>query len=638
MGKLINIDNGGTLTDIVVIDGNRIFHTKTLTTPYDLSKCFISGLKQAASAIYGEENLAALLQSTDHIRYSTTQGTNALVEKKGPRLGLIVDAGTNIASLKATGKEREMLEALIGSRIAEIRHELQGEEYTRALVDAVNRLSAAGAQRIVVSFSGADHVDLELRCMREVNRTFPRHLLGAVPFLYTGLLTEDREYGRRTWTAVMNAFLHPSMEQFLFYAENLLRPYGMRNPLLIYRNDGYSGCVAKTTALKTYSSGPRAGMESSRAIAARHGLHRLVSVDVGGTTTDLGLVENGSIRSLPYGHIEGVECSLPLCDIVSIGVAGGSIFRVKEGKICVGPDSVGGAPGPACFGMGGQQATITDALLLMGLIDPATYFGGSMKLDAERAGAAVLQDVATPLGLTLAQAVHVMLAAWAEEIAKSISAYVKVDQDTALMGFGGGGPLAILAIAEAVKVDTVVVPRLAAVFSAYGIGFSDIGHQAESRLETTDVLADCIGKLMDRVQRDMFAEGFEIHECRFEGWITAGAQRYPVDLDKPALPHGLPARETMTLSVRAVRVLPHAALDRDDALKKVPAVVAGVRRLLLPDGKTAELPVIRVEDQPAGAAGVGPAVMEEAYWTCHVRENWRYEFTASGCIVFRRSN
>ncbi|MCX7169296.1 MAG: hypothetical protein NTY41_03135 [Proteobacteria bacterium] len=130
MGMLINIDNGGTLTDICVIDGERVLHTKTLTTPYDLSKCFISGLKQAARLMYGEEDLPTLLQGTDHIRYSTTQGTNALVEKKGPRLGLIVDSGADPGSLQGTGKEREMLDALVGTRVARISHELQGQDYT----------------------------------------------------------------------------------------------------------------------------------------------------------------------------------------------------------------------------------------------------------------------------------------------------------------------------------------------------------------------------------------------------------------------------------------------------------------------------------------------------------------------------
>ncbi|MCX7169297.1 MAG: hypothetical protein NTY41_03140 [Proteobacteria bacterium] len=268
--------------------------------------------------------------------------------------------------------------------------------------------------------------------MREVNRTFPRHLLGAVPFLYAGLLTGDGDYARRTWTALMNAFLHPSMEQFLFHAENLLRPYGMHNPLLIYRNEGYSGCVAKTTALRTYSSGPRAGMAGSQVFAERFGIRRLLSVDVGGTTTDIGLVENGTVRSMSRGHIESVECSLPLCDIVSVGVAGGSIFRVKDAEIKVGPDSVGGTPGPACFGMGGKQATITDALLLMGLIDPATYFGGGMQLDIARADAAVMNHVATPLGLTCSEALHAMLNAWAGAIAGSIRESVEVDKDTAL--------------------------------------------------------------------------------------------------------------------------------------------------------------------------------------------------------------
>ncbi|MFC5430891.1 hydantoinase/oxoprolinase family protein [Paraburkholderia denitrificans] len=637
MSKLINIDNGGTLTDICVIDGDRIVHTKTITTPYDLSKCFIDGLKKASQELFGEEDLVALLKDTAHIRYSTTQGTNALVEKKGQRLGLITDRAADMQLFRRTPKEDEMFAALVGERFAQIDADQDGSVDTVAIVETVNRLTADGAQRIVVSFSGENCEEREARFGHEILRLFPRHLLGAVPILYASSLSSDFDMGRRTWTALNNAFLHPAMERFLYHAENLLRPYRMRQPLLIYRNDGFSGRVAKTTALRTYSSGPRGGMEGALAYAQHYGFRSLVSFDVGGTTTDIGLIENGGIKSLDRGDIEGVACSFPLCDIVSIGVGGGSIFRAKEGRITVGPDSVGGAPGPACFGLGGQQATITDALLLMGLIDPATYFGGKMKLDAARAEAVIEEKIATPLGIDVPAAVHAMYEAWIDAIARGIETFTKITPDMVLMAFGGGGPMAALATAQALGLSTVLVPRLAAVFSASGIGFSDIAHTADARLPGADPQA-CQGvldALREKVLRDMFSEGCEADECVLEVWTEQGEVRAALNPVRPEWPSNVDG--DVMLVVRARKSLPHMHLPAVVDLSSIHPKEVGVRRLLDKRSRTHEsLPLVRVEDQQPGTRGVGPAVMEEAFWTCPVLPGWRYEFTANGDIVFRR--
>ena len=637
MGKLINIDNGGTLTDICVIDGKRIIHTKTITTPYDLSKCFIEGLKKVSQEIYGKEDLASLLQDTSHIRYSTTQGTNALVEKKGQRLGLIVDRATTASTFQRTAKEEEMFAALVGERHAKIDVSADSAAYVRAIVAAVNQLTADGAQRIVVSFAGDDCVEQEARFAREALRLFPRHLLGAVPIQYASLLSTDSDMGRRTWTALNNGFLHPAMERFLYHAENLLRPYRMAHPLLIYRNDGFSGRVAKTTALRTYSSGPRGGMEGARAYAEHYGFRRLLSFDVGGTTTDIGLVDDGVIRSRARGDIEGVACSFPLCDIVSIGVGGGSIFRVRNELITVGPDSVGGAPGPACFGLGGQEATITDALLLMGLIDPATYFGGSMKLDAVRAQAVIEAKIAGPLKLDVSEAVHSMYEAWIRQIAIGIREFADITPDTVLAAFGGGGPMAALATAEALNVNTVLVPKLAAVFSASGIGFSDIAHKAEGRLPNGNPKA-CqvlLESLCDRVLRDMFSEGFEAHECFLEAWIEVGETHMPLDLDNPQWPANADGAEV--LNVRASKELPHMKLPAATELSALEARSTCSRRIVTRRGKPEEQSVVRVDDQQPGTRGQGPAVMEEAFWTCPVLPGWHYEFTSNGDIIFCRA-
>ena len=292
-GKLINIDNGGTLTDICVIDGDQVWRTKTLTTPYDLSECLFAGLKKASRAIYGKEDLLSLLLSTEYIRYSTTQGTNALVERKGPRLGVVLGGALKVADLQGDAAEKDLFAALVGERVVSIAADVTGDALETAAVRAINALSAAGANRVIVAYGGTTRDSGEVELKRVLLRKFPPHLLGAIPVLYSHEVAGDANDVRRTWTAIFNAFLHPAMERFLYNAEHKLREFKTRNPLLIFRNDGQSARVAKTSAVKTYSSGPRGGAEGAKALAQHYGFNKLLSMDVGGTTTDIVVVENG---------------------------------------------------------------------------------------------------------------------------------------------------------------------------------------------------------------------------------------------------------------------------------------------------------------------------------------------------------
>ena len=361
-GLLINIDNGGTLTDFCVIDGANVHRTKSVTTPYDLSKCLFDGLNKTSRTLYGHEDLLRRLLSTDHIRYSTTQGTNALVERKGQRLGLLL-AGLAADHLQRDGQQRGVFADLVGKRVATLDLSLDDAGLEIATTRAINQLASAGANRIVIGVGGAERDVGEARLKNMLLRKFPPHLLGAIPLLYSLDVVQDDDDSRRIWTALFNAFLHPAMERFLYSSEHRLREYKTKNPLLIFRNDGNSARISRTAAVKTYSSGPRGGAEGLKALAAHYGFERLLGMDIGGTTSDICLVENGRVRTDRRGRIEGVATSLPLCDVVSAGVGGSSIISVIDGTIKVGPESVGGAPGPACFGLGGKEATITDAFL-----------------------------------------------------------------------------------------------------------------------------------------------------------------------------------------------------------------------------------------------------------------------------------
>ena len=634
MGLLINIDNGGTLTDFCVVDGERVYRTKTVTTPYDLSKCFFEGLAKTSRVLYGEEDLLRLMLATDHIRYSTTQGTNALVERKGPRIGLVL-VNLERQALSAEPRAASVFEGLIGERVVTLDGDVEEAALESAATRAVNALAAAGANRVVVGGGGADHANHERRVQRILLRRFPPHLLGALPILYSHQLVEDGVDVRRIWTAIFNAFLHPPMERFLYGAEQRLREYKTQAPLLIFRNDGGASRIARTSAVKTYSSGPRGGAEGSRALALHYGFERLVGLDIGGTTTDLSRIEKGAVRSETRGRIDGVTTSLALAAVESVGVGGSSIIRVVDGKIQVGPESVGGAPGPACFGLGGTEATITDALLAAGLLDPASYFGGELRIDTARATAAIETHIGKPLGLPLERAIAAMEDAWTGKVATALKAFAPISADTTLAAFGGAGPLVVCRIAAAAGIRRVLIPGLAAVFSAFGVGFSDIAHEYEAPLETVDEagLARTRALLTEQVRRALFGEGFVLEDCRIDERLRVGDDSYALaDGRLPASVRGRAPDARVTLALRATKSLPRAALTGRFGGERPAARPHGTRRTLA-DGSWQELPLFRLEDQGGGASGQGPAVLEEAFYTCRIAPGWSFECEPSGDIL-----
>ena len=507
--------------------------------------------------------------------------------------------------------------AIVAQRSEVLPPGLVDGSFEEAAVRAVNTLSSAGANRVVVVYGGPERAEREAQLKRALLRAFPPHLLGAVPVLYSTELDHDVDDVRRGWTALMNAFLHPSMERFLYRAEHKLREHKAQRPLLIFRNDGYSARVARTVAVKTYSSGPRGGVEGAKALAAHYGFRRLLTMDVGGTTTDVGVVEEGAARSRRRGVIEGIESSIELCDVTSAGVGGSSILRVDDGVIRVGPESVGSTPGPACFGLGGTEATITDAFLVAGLLDPGSYFKGSLKLDRTRAAKAIEDHVGRSLGVNVEEAVRAMEEAWVAKIADVLRTTANVSGPSVLAAFGGAGPLVACAIAEQAGIDHVIIPRLAAVFSAFGIGFSDVGHDFAEPIANTEALPAVRDRLLERARRAMYAEGAELQDCHVEESID--------DEHSSAL----------ILTLRAVKSIPHARMTGRFGSARSSATVSGERTVLWA-GERRTLPVYRVEDQHAGSRAAGPAVLEEAYFTCRVDSGWQFEVNDAGDILLSR--
>lgn len=645
MALQINIDNGGTLTDICIMDGDKVKKTKVLTTPYDLSKCFFEGLQKASGVLYGNADVKRLLEEVDLIRYSTTQGTNAICERKGPRLGLILNSAERDLPKLLAEHDQELFEALIGERIVFLdTNVVMGAEADVEVVKAINALTAAGANRLVVSFDGPGFQSIEDQFKKVSLRKFPRHLLGAVPILYGSDLTTDTDAERRTWTAIINSFLHPSMEAFLYNAENRLREFRMKNPLLIFRNDGDASRVAKTIAIKTYSSGPRGGMEGMKSFAKLYGFSDAVSIDVGGTTTDIGQCVEGRVAEVRRGHVEGISVSFPLCEIMSAGAGGSSIFRVKDGHIAIGPESVGAVPGPACFGRGGKEATITDGSLLCGLFDPASYFGGGMGLDRDRAAAAVKTNIADPLGLDLDAALIEMEKAYEAKIADELHRFTKISNDTVMLAFGGAGPLNACGVAEKAGIRQVAVPQMAAVFSAYGIGACDISQRYVVSLDafSAEKLHEKLEILNAKASHDMFAEGCTEGSYTVQASLVAtfpdGRVATKILQGETVFPSAFFEAASVDLEVNAVKPLRSVGARTASVKALNHARASGSRTILTAQGGRITVPVYRLADMQPGDHAAGPAILEEDYFTCRVLKGWRLVVTELGDVMLNRED
>lgn len=632
MDTLINIDNGGTLTDICVWDGTGFTFTKTLTTPHDLSECLFTGVEKASAALYGTPDIERLLHATQHIRYSTTQGTNALVERRGPMIGILTPLTGLEAAMQTTAAEKELFEGLVGDRILSIDMDADDETIDFEVVQKINRLATLGAARVVVA--GRDQ-EQERRLRTVLLRKFPRHLLGSIPLIYSWDLAGDRNDARRVWSCVINSFLHPTMERFLYGAESRLKSYKVLNPLLVYRNDGASSRVAKSVALKTYSSGPRGGLEGTAALARAYGLDHTLMIDIGGTTTDVGAVVGDQVTGDERGTIKGVPISYPMSNVRSKGVGGSSVIAVEDGRITVGPTSVGAAPGPACFGFGGKQATITDVNLLLGVLDPDTYLDGTFRLDAERSRAVITETIAEPLDITLEEALVRMEQAYFEALSSAFAHLTR--ENTTLAAFGGAGPMSAAGAARPAGVKQILIPHTAAVFSAFGISFSDIGKTYEVGVPepTTKATRGTYEELLVRAERDMFQEGYALADCEVSWQVSVEEEDgIPVSHSPygPGDPVDHPGRQ-VSLRLTVTAPLPHPELTLDQESVSRPAPAAGTRAVRSAADRVDEVPVHVLGELSPGDTAAGPAIVEGPFFTARILPGWTFQVTSAGDLL-----
>lgn len=544
----VDIDNGGTFTDGFFTRGGRIESVKVDTTPHDLSVCFLKSMEEGA-AKYGK-TVPELLHETEIIRFSTTHATNTLIQRSGPRLGLIVTRGYE-ENLYSPDARSPAIDFIIPAEMVAGIDERAGKNGIdiEQVRQAIRSLLGRGARMIVVSLHRA-HLDPsnELKVRQIADDDYPKHYLGAVPLLLSSEVSTTTDEASRTNVALLNAYFHPDMVRFLYKSEDDVRKLGYRKPLMVVHADSGVARVAKTTAIMTHNSGPSSGVLGSAYLSREYNLPYIASMDIGGTSADISLVINGRHGYKRETELEGIPVKLPVIEVYPAAAGGGSIARPKGKKgVQVGPDSAGAMPGPACYGLGGTEATATDACVALGYIDPDYFLGGQRRLDADIAREVIKENLANPLGLSVEECSRLVTEEMETICARGITDLIKAGDyspaDFVLFSFGGAGGLYCCGIADKVGIPRIYCPGFSSVFSAFGSSCADVLHTYESLSRTTlkrksgkaqiEEFNKVVKGLMNAALRDMRGEGFPPEKVTFSLELEIESDNAPMYCESP---------------------------------------------------------------------------------------------------------
>lgn len=496
MSLYVGTDVGGTFTDLVVLSDAGDFNTfKVSTTPDDRSRGVVDALKLAAEGLsVSPDELAAELA---YFAHGTTAATNAFLERKGSPTALLTTMG-----FRDILRLQRAMASWAGAPFEEISHysarttpppivplELVGEideriDYAGNVIAPLNeerarvlirRLVASGAQSIAIallwSFRNPSHEErLAELVTEEAPDIFVSRSSELIPIL--------GEY-ERTSTTTINAYLGPVIEQYFVRLDDSLRNLSYQGECSIMDSGGgvLPASEASQHAVGLLTSGPAAGVLASARLGEQLGIPNIVTTDMGGTSFDVGLIVGGEPVVDSERIVGRFHVALPAIRVVAIGAGGGSIAKVEDGHLTVGPQSAGALPGPACYQLGGTLPTVTDADVVLGIIDPEYFLGGRMTLDRTLSEQAISKHVAGPLGMTAVEA-----AAGIREVAdnhmadvlRSVTLRMGIDpRDFVAFAFGGAGPTHVYRYAAEAGISDVIIPATATVHSAYGCLISD---------------------------------------------------------------------------------------------------------------------------------------------------------------------
>jgi len=672
----IGIDVGGTFTDLVAIDEDGAATlAKVPSTPEDPSVGVLDGLAALAAKLGRSQ--AALLAGTDRIVHGTTVATNALLELKGARTGLLTTEGhRDVVEMREGLKDdRYNLrmpppEQLVPRHLRlGVRERIRADgrvetPLDRASLDAaIAALREARVEAVAVCYFHAWRDPAHERATAEI-------LTAALPDAYVSLssavLPQIKEF-ERVSTTIVNAYVGPVLSRYLVRLETRLREAGYRGPTLVIQSHGGVAPIAEAGRLAAGGvlSGPAGGVAGS-VHAARLSEHRnLIPFDMGGTSTDICLVVDGEAALMMDRKIGGHRIALNSLDIASIGAGGGSIAQVDAGGILhVGPESAGAVPGPACYGQGGEAATVTDANLVLGYLDPARFLGGERKLDKPAAEAAV-DRVATALGIGKVQAAHgihrIVNTNMAEGV-RLVSVRRGVDpRRFALFAFGGAAGLHATDIARQLQLSRVIVPRVAAVLSAWGMLATDLRFEiSKSHVGDSSTLD---GGAVTRLFDEMEAEGLARLRASFAGPARASRavdMRYGEQVFEIAVPlddvdwsvadplpqiverfhrrhetlytYAMPEQESVLVNARVAVSGLLEELPREPRLEAAtPAAPLAMRQIYL-DGGWTEAAFYDFDALAPNQRIAGPAILESAMTTVLLRPGDEASVTEHGWL------
>jgi N-methylhydantoinase A len=663
----VAVDIGGTFTDIALHDAKsgQIWRAKTPSVPADPSQAFLTGVRLALAEAGRQAPMLG------RVLHGTTVATNMILEGKGARTALVTTAGfrhvltigrqdiPRRANYLAWVKPARPVPA---SRVLEVKERIGSggvviEKLDEASVQAAaEACRALGVEAVAIcllhSFANPAH---ERRVAEMLRKILP----GVAVTASSDVLPVVREY-ERSLATVLNAIVMPGVATYVARIEGRLADEKVTAPLLFMQSNGgvAGGATIRRAPALTALSGPAAGVVGARDVAAACGIKDIITVDIGGTSADICLVKNGEIALTQRGHVGDWPLPLPMVDMVTIGAGGGSIAGVADATLTVGPQSAGADPGPAAYGRGGQQATVTDAHVVLGHL-PAALLGGRMTLDAMAARRAIERQVAQPLGLVPEAAARGVLAIIDNNMMGALR-IVSVERghdprDFTLVPFGGAGPLHGCALAGLLGITRIVVPAAPGVLCADGLLaadlkaefsqtlpkagcvdldlaraiYADLERQADAWFATENVAAG------DRV-RARFAlmryqgQGGELPVGWLDGTaddveaVFAAAHKalYGFALDAPI--------ELVTLRVEAAGRMPRPpgpALAAGSGAKP-----GGWSKVYFASGP-AEVPLFERASLGVGDRLVGPAIVSQLDATTLIQPGWSAEVHASGALI-----
>ena len=677
----IGIDVGGTFTDFVVAGENgqpRFF--KTASTPDDPSIGVMTGLQEAAAA-YGQ-SLEQFLGETDLVIHGSTVATNTLVERKGARVGLITTDGfRDLLEMREGLKEdRYNLRMTPAAPLAARYLRVGIPERTRAngkvvqpldeaaLVEQLDYLVNEGAEALAVcflfSYLNPSH---ERRVSEIVRQRYPE--------LFTSLsyevIPQIKEFDRLS-TTVINSYVGPVFSRYLANLGERFEAYPQMRDVLIMQSNGGVAPIEDSSrmAVRAILSGPAGGVSAAAYIGQLLDEPKVIAFDMGGTSTDISLIENGVPHITNEKFEAGWKIAAPMIDIHTLGAGGGSIARVDEGGILhVGPESAGAEPGPACYGKGGENPTVTDASLALGYLDATNFLGGRANLDTAAAQQALAENVGRPLNLSTVEAAYGVFKVVCTSIAEGIrlmSVQRGVDpREFTMMGFGGASGLHASEVARQLQVEKVYIPASAPVLSAYGMLNTDIKYDyfrsypvSLDRLDLDElrlILDELAGQGRDKlIDQGVVSQAVEIQYSADMRYLDQ-IYEVTVPLPDPTQPNAAFVNQLtgnfhrryeelysynqqdqevrlVTLRVAAVGKLPRVAQSGEHGEGSAAAPV-GSRRVYL--GEWQEAPIYAADGLPAGAEIPGPAIVESEFTTILVSPGDLATVDAMGGVELR---